>query len=149
MESDDEYEDTTQVKNHHTDEIQQELQRKHCTFSSPTICSYFFFPVPIDSSSKLRSVSSRLPFVATERKKDDFDSTPGWIFWVEAVRRLLLGKSRLARSSLGSPEEVGRLLDKTGLLEALPCREELRARSESGCCNIGGREILKIEIFEL
>jgi hypothetical protein len=48
-------------------------------------------------------------------------------------RRPLLETSRLDRLSLGSPEELGRLLDMTGLFEVLPFLDELRVLSESGC----------------
>lgn len=94
---------------------------------------YFLFPVPIDRSSKLLSASSRPPLVAAVRVKDVvLDSNPGWILWV-VDRRPLLETSRLDRFSLGSPEELGLLLDTTGLFEVLPLRE-LRPLSESGCC---------------
>ena len=41
---------------------------------------------------------------------------------------------------MGSPEELGRLLDTTGLFELLPLREELRPLSESGCRKEGKKE---------
>jgi len=100
--------------------------------------AYFLFPLPIDRSSKLLSVSSRPPLVARARvKEDDFDSSPGWILWV-VDRRPLLEASRLDRFSLGSPEELGRLLEITALFEVLPFREDDRGLSESGCCKREG-----------
>lgn len=100
---------------------------------------YFLFPVPIDRSSKLLSASSRPPLVAAVLVKDDvLDSNPGWNLWV-VDRRPLLETSRLDRFSLGSPEELGLLLDTTGLFEVLPLRE-LRPLSESGCCKEGRRK---------
>lgn len=51
-------------------------------------------------------------------------------------RRPLLETSRLDRLSLGSPEELGRLLDMTGLFEVLPFLDELRVLSESGCTSL-------------
>lgn len=39
---------------------------------------------------------------------------------------------RLDRFSLGSQEELGRLLDMTALFEELPFRDDVRGRSESG-----------------
>ena len=46
-------------------------------------------------------------------------------------RRPLLEISRLDLLSLGSPEELGLLLDMTGLFEVLPFLDELRVLSES------------------
>lgn len=94
---------------------------------------YFLFPEPMVRSSKLRSVSSRPPFVvAADRvKDDDLDSNPGWSLWVVERRALL--ESRLVLLSLGSPEELGLLLDMTTLLEELPFRDKDRVLSESAC----------------
>lgn len=97
--------------------------------------SYFFFPDPIVSSSKLRRESSRPPLAAGARvNDDDFNSKPGWILWV-VDRRPLPETSRLERLSVGSPEELGRLLDTIALFEVLPFREELRGLSDSACWN--------------
>lgn len=107
-------------------------KKKDKTMQPSTVFAHFLFPVPIDRSSKLLSVSSRPPRVPAVRVKDDLDSRPGWTLWV-VDRRLLLEINRLDRLSLGSPEELGLLLDIIGLFEALPLRVELRALSESGC----------------
>lgn len=113
----------------------QMSQKKDKTMQPSTVFTHFLLPVPIDRSSKLLSVSSRLPRVpaVAARVKDDLDSKPGWTLCVED-KRLLLETSRLDRPSLGSPEELGLLLDIIGLFEELPLRVELRALSESGCC---------------
>lgn len=73
-----------------------------------------------------------MPFVAAVRvNDDDLDSNPGWILWEEDMR-LLLDTSRLDRPSLGSPEELGLLLEMRALFEVLPFRE-VRPLSESAC----------------
>ena len=118
----------------------KEFEPWHNHFLPDGFILYFLFPVPIDRSSKLLSVSSRPPLVAAVRVKVVvLDSNPGWILWV-VDRRPLLDISRLDRFSLGSPEELGRLLDTTGLFELLPLREELRPLSESGCRKEGKKE---------
>ena len=103
---------------------------------------YFLFPVPIERSSKLRRASSRPPLVAAvvRLKVVVLDSNPGWSLWV-VDRRPLLETNRLDLFSLGSPEELGRLLETTGLFEALPFRDELRALSESGFYRKGERAL--------
>ena len=68
-------------------------------------------------------------------KEDDFDSNPGWILCV-VDRRPLLETSRLERPSVGSPEELGLLLEMIALFELLPCREDDRTFSESGCTSL-------------
>ena len=89
----------------------------------------------IESSSKLLRGSSRVPFVAAVRvNDDDLDSNPGWILWEEDMR-LLLDTSRLDRPSLGSPEELGLLLEMRALFEVLPFRE-VRPLSESACWKV-------------
>lgn len=76
-----------------------------------------------------------MPFVAAVRvNDDDLDSNPGWILWEEDMR-LLLDTSRLDRPSLGSPEELGLLLEMRALFEVLPFRE-VRPLSESGCTSL-------------
>lgn len=98
--------------------------------------SHFLFPVPMDRSSKLLNVLSRPLLVAVARvKEDDCDSNPGWIFWV-VDRRLLLETIRLDRFSLGSPEELGRLLDITALFEELPFLDDERGLDESGSTSL-------------
>ena len=116
-------------------EIHENSDSLHKQVFEPNRCSaYFLFPLPIDRSSKLLRVSSRPPLAAGARvKEDDFDSNPGWILWV-VDRRPLPEASRLDRFSLGSPEELGRLLDITALFEVLPFREDDWGLSESGCC---------------
>lgn len=93
------------------------------------VACYFFFPLPIVSSSKLRRVSSRTPLAAARVKDEDLDSNPGCNLWVVDIRPLP-EPSRLWRLSLGSPEELGLLLDTTALFELLPVRES-RPLSES------------------
>lgn len=84
-------------------------------------------------SSKLRRASSRPPLEATARvKDDDLDSKPGWILWV-VDKRPLPEPRRFDLFSLGSPDELGRLLGMTTLLEALLVRET-RPLSVSACC---------------
>lgn len=85
------------------------------------------------SSSKLRRASSRPPLDAKARVKDDgFCSKPGWTLWV-VDRRPLPEPSRFNLFSLGSPEELGRLLDATALFDALAARETLPLTG-SACC---------------
>lgn len=92
---------------------------------------YFLLPVPIDRKSKLRRVASRPDLEPEPRARADvFDSNPGWILWV-VDRRPLVDIRRLDRLSLGSPDELGLLVDTTALFEVLPFRE-LRPLSESG-----------------
>lgn len=91
----------------------------------------------MDRSSKLLSVSSRPPLVAVARlNEDDLDSNPGCTLWV-VDNRPLLESNRLDRFSLGSPEELGRLLDTTALFEVLPFRDDDRGLSESVCWGRG------------
>ena len=87
----------------------------------------------IERNSKLRKVSSRAPLAVTARVwDDDLGSNPDWSL-CEDVRRPLLESNRPERLSLGSPEELGLLLDTTAFLVLLPYREELRPFSGSGC----------------
>lgn len=93
----------------------------------------------MDKSSKLLSVSSRPPLVAVARvNEDDLDSNPGCILWV-IDNRPPFERSRLDRFSLGSPDELGRLLDTTALFEVLPFLDDDRGLSGSGCWGFGER----------
>lgn len=104
---------------------------------------YFLFPVPIVRRSKLRRVSSRLPLVATARvKEDDLDSNPGCNLWVVDKRPLPV-PSQERRFSLGSPDELGRLLDITTLFEVLTFLDK-RPLSESFCCRMKRHHICVI-----
>lgn len=87
---------------------------------------YYFLS---ERNSKLRRGSSRvLPFMIAVREKDDFGSTLGWILCAVDKRAPLVASPLeailLARISLGSPEEVG-LLVEMACLEELPFREVL------------------------
>lgn len=99
------------------------MKRGNKGISIPGPQDYFFFPLPIVNSSKLRRVSSLTPLVAARVKEEDLDSKPGCNLWVVEIRPL-------PEPSLGSPEELGLLLETTALFELLPVRER-RPLSES------------------
>lgn len=93
---------------------------------------HFLFPAPIVSISKLLRASSRPPLeVAVRVKEDDFDSKPGCTLWVEDKRPP--EPSRFDLFSANSAEELGRLLDKIALFEALLVLET-KPLSVSTCC---------------
>ena len=58
--------------------------------------------------------------------------------------RPLLDTSLLERLSVGSPEELGLLLDTAALFDELPFRE-VRPLSESGCCHEKHQDFLKYD----
>ena len=100
---------------------------------------HFLLSAPIERSSKLRTGgSSREPLAAVREREEDLGSRPderALCIMAGRLLLMLLETSRLERAiccSLGSTEELGRLLEAMPLFKVLPLREDdARALSES------------------